>query len=234
MTCAHFLLWEHQNCNQLLNNHWQLKDTPHPKKKKPQWDSRRGAIRIKWNPILVQKMTQNLEKNNTEEVLPLLWRFWIPRQASQPGDLTKGLGIPRESSPEGHQDLITGLPQDWGKQGLQPWRAQSKSCTHQEPEERSSDSKETEPKLPASVGGCPIEAGSTAAPHRDGRTGGSSPGRYPLAFLEVTINPTIEPIDHRAGSPQAKQLPGRECSPVHQQIIGLKLYWAMSCPQSKT
>jgi len=52
----------------------------------------------------------------------------------------KGLGIRRESSPEGHQDCITGLPQDWGKQGLQPWRAQSKSCAHQEPEERGSDS----------------------------------------------------------------------------------------------
>ena len=31
-------------------------------------------------------------------------------------------------------------------------------------------------------------------------------------------------------SPQAKQLPGRECNPTHQQIIGLKLYWARPCP----
>ena len=36
-------------------------------------------------------------------------------------------------------------------------------------------------------------------------------------------NPAIEPIDHRAGSPQAK-LPGRECKPTHRQITGFKLY----------
>ena len=34
----------------------------------------------------------------------------------------------------------------------------------------------------------------------------------------------------RAGSPQAKQLPERECNPTHQQIIGLKLYRARPCP----
>ena len=44
-------------------------------------------------------------------------------QASQPGDPTKGLGIPRESGLEGQRDLIIELPQDWGKQRLQSWRA---------------------------------------------------------------------------------------------------------------
>ena len=39
-----------------------------------------------------------------------------PSQASQPGDLTKGLGIPRESDFEGQWDLIIRLSQDWGKQ----------------------------------------------------------------------------------------------------------------------
>ena len=33
-----------------------------------------------------------------------------------------------------------------------------------------------------------------------------------------------EPLDPRAGSPQAKQLTGREHNPTHQQIIGLKIY----------
>jgi len=47
---------------------------------------------------------------------------------------------------------------------------------------------------------------------------------------EFTINPYIEPLDPRAGSPQAKQLPGRESNPTHQQIIGLKLYRARHCP----
>ena len=42
--------------------------------------------------------------------------FWTPGQASQSGDPTKELGIPRESNLEGQQDLIIGLLQDWGKQ----------------------------------------------------------------------------------------------------------------------
>jgi len=34
----------------------------------------------------------------------------------------------------------------------------------------------------------------------------------------------------RAGLPQTKKLPGREHNPTCQQIIGLRLYWARSCP----
>ena len=67
-----------------------------------------------------------------------------------------GLGIPRESGLEGQWDLMIGLPEDRGKQRLQSWRAQTKFCLHQDPEERSSDPKETEPKPPASVGGPPV------------------------------------------------------------------------------
>ena len=62
------------------------KDTPHPKtKEKPQWDSRRGAITIKSNPITTGWVTHKLENNYTTEVHPLEWRFWVPHQASQPG-----------------------------------------------------------------------------------------------------------------------------------------------------
>ena len=43
--------------------------------------------------------------------------------------------------------------------------------------------------------------GLAVAHHRDGDTGSSSPG---CALLEVTINPIIEPVDFRAGWPQAK------------------------------
>ena len=53
-----------------------------------------------------------LENNNTKEILSLLWRFWASPQASQPGDLAKGVGIPRESEFEFLQDLITWFPQD--------------------------------------------------------------------------------------------------------------------------
>lgn len=48
--------------------------------------------------------------------------------------------------------------------------------------------------------------------------------------MEVTINPTIEPKDPRAGLPEAKQLPGMKGNPTHQQVFGLKLYSAKLCP----
>ena len=41
-----------------------------------------------------------------------------PHIRLQPGDPAKELGIPRESDFEGQWDLITELPEDWGKQGL--------------------------------------------------------------------------------------------------------------------
>ena len=55
-------------------------------------------------------MAHKLENNNTKEVVKVL----NPTQASQPGDLTKGLEIPKDSDLEGQQDLIIGLPQDSG------------------------------------------------------------------------------------------------------------------------
>ena len=111
--------------------HWNppKKDTPHPvAKKKPQWDGRRGVITIKLNTILPGWVTYKLENNNTKELLTLL--FWTSRQVSQPGDPAKGLGIPRESGLDSQQYLLIGLPEDWGKQRLKSWRAQTKfSCT---------------------------------------------------------------------------------------------------------
>ena len=118
-----YLLPQHQNCNWLLNNHQQedigtqqKKDTPHPRtKEKPQWNSRWGTITIKSNPIPSVWETHNLENNDIEEVLALLWRFSAPHQAFQPGDAAKGLGMPRESDFEGQWDLITGLPTGLGE-----------------------------------------------------------------------------------------------------------------------
>ena len=48
-----------------------------------------------------------------------------------------------------------------------------------------------------------------------------------------STNPAIEPVDPKAGLSQVKHSTGRERNPTHQQIIGLKLYWAWPCPQSK-
>ena len=73
-------------------------DTPHPKtKEKLQWDSRRGAITIKSNPIATGWVTHKLENNHTTKVHPLEWGFWAPPQASWPEGPATGGGIPRES-----------------------------------------------------------------------------------------------------------------------------------------
>ena len=66
------------------------KDTPCPKAKKPQQDGRRGTATIKSNPIPTKWLTYKLENSNTKDILSLLWRYWSPHQASQPGDLQKG------------------------------------------------------------------------------------------------------------------------------------------------
>ena len=51
-------------------------DTPHPEiKEKPQWNSRRGTIMIKSNPIPTKWVIRKLENSNTKEILPLLQRF---------------------------------------------------------------------------------------------------------------------------------------------------------------
>ena len=64
-------------------------------------------------------------------------------------------------------------------------------------------------------------------------TGALEGSPWASTLLEFTSNPTIGPIDPRTGLPQAEQLPGRECSPTHRQICGLKLYWARPYPQEQ-
>ena len=101
-------------------------------------EMRKGTNMIKSNPKPSGWVIHNLENNNIKEVLPLLWRFWALYQASQPGDLAKGLGLPREPDFGVQWNLLAGLSQDKGKQGLHSWRAQTKSCVCQDPGERSS------------------------------------------------------------------------------------------------
>ena len=127
---------------------------------------------------------------------------------------------------EGQWDLITGLPQDWGKQRLQPWRAQQNFACTKTQRKGAVTLQETEPKLPASVGGSPVKMWIGRAHHRDGALAAAvwegppwhkSSWRSPLT------------LHHRDVSPQAKQWTNRECNPTHCQIIGLKLYWARPC-----
>ena len=59
---------------------------------------------IKAKPILSRWLTHRLENNDTEEAVPLLWRFTVPCQAAQSEDLAKALRIPREPDCEGQND----------------------------------------------------------------------------------------------------------------------------------
>ena len=49
---------------------------------------------------------------------PSVEKFLGPNQTFKSGDPTKGLRMSRESDLEGQRDLMTELPQDWGKQRL--------------------------------------------------------------------------------------------------------------------
>ena len=68
--------------------------------------------------------------------------------------------------------------------------------------------------------------GAAVAHCRDKDTGSSSLRKYPLAraLLEVIISLTIELVDSKAGSSQAKEITGRDHSFTHQQTSGLKFY----------
>ena len=59
---------------------------------------------IKAKSILSRWLTHRLENNNIKEVVPLLWRFTVPCQASQSEDPAKALRIPREPDFEGQKD----------------------------------------------------------------------------------------------------------------------------------
>ena len=80
---------------------------------------------------------------------------------------------------------------------------------HQDSEERSTDSlqRKLNQNYLLVLKGLLWRRRSAGAHHRDGDTGSSCLGRSPLVktLLEITIIPTIEPKDPRAGWPQAKK-----------------------------
>ena len=113
--------------------------------------------------------------------------------------------------------MIIGFPQDWNRQRLWSWRTQTKSCSHQNPEERSNDpiGDLIKKKKLIVLEDLLWKHLSAGAHHSNKATRSSSPGRTPfvLALLEATINPTIVPVDPKAGSPQAKQFTGSATHP---------------------
>ena len=97
---------------------------------------------------------------------------------------------------------------------------------HQDPGEGTVTPKETEPDLPASVGGSLAEVGGSCGSCGDKDTGSRTSGKYSLAWAlpESAISPTKKLVASSAVSPKAKQPTRRELSSTHQQTKGLKFY----------
>ena len=141
--------------------------------------SRSGTITLQSNPTPARWVPHTVENNDTKQVLTLLQRFQAPHHFPTWGS-GKGLGIPRESDFEGQQDIITELPQDWGKQRL----LEGTNKTVCAPEPRG---KEQWPhkRLSQTYLGVSEDllqrCGWALAWHRDRGTGSRSPGRRILA-----------------------------------------------------
>ena len=85
---------------------------------------------------------------------------------------------------------------------------------------------ETDAKLPATVGGSPVEAWVSKGSWQEwGHWQKQSwKVRLDVTPLRLAINPTTEPIDPSPGMPQAKTLTRREYNLSHLQTIELKIY----------
>ena len=85
--------------------------------------------------------------NNTKEVGSLLWRFWAPHQAAQPGVQQRDWESPGNLTLKVSRIWLQDFHRTGGNR-LHSWRTQTRSCMHQDPGERSSDLTEdwTRPK----------------------------------------------------------------------------------------
>ena len=100
----------------------------------------------------------------------------------------------------------------------------------------SQNPQEIEQNLPASVEGSPVKAWvhrglSQGWGHWQHQTRNAPLVLKPLWSSLLTLD--MELIDPKAGLSQAKQLTVRECNSTHQQVTGLKLYWARPCPSEQ-
>ena len=193
-----------KNMSSPLLNETSKPHTLHPKKK-PKQDSERGTTVMKSN----QAATHRLENNYTTEVLPEDWKFWTPHQASQPVGLAMGVGIPRKSGFEVHEGLITGIPQDWGKQKPHSWRVHTGSQGYKDPGEKSNDLIRDWPQSTCQywrVSG--RGRGSCGSLWGQGHRRRQCEPSWKGAIFSLRPGPTQQPVGSSAGMPQAKQPTG--------------------------
>ena len=75
-----------------------------------------GGLELLYNPTTHRWVTHKLENDYIREIFPQTWEHWAPCQALQPRGLGSRGGAPRTFCFEGQWGLITGAPQNWGKQ----------------------------------------------------------------------------------------------------------------------
>ena len=92
----------------------------------------------------------------------------------------KGLGIPRECNLKGQGNLIIEFPQDWDKQKFHSWRAQAKSCMHQDQRKEIVNSQRLNQSYLLVLEGLLWRCVSAGAHHGNRGTVSSSPGMSPL------------------------------------------------------
>ena len=125
-----------------------------------------GGQPTNWKIIILQKYSHRSESSGPMS-----------------GSLVWGSGTGRRNPPrtfgfENQGGLITGTPQDWGKQKCHSWSVHTRSRVHQDPGEKAVTAEEPVPDLPAGLGGSPGKVGA-AVPHcgdKDKDTGGRGIG----------------------------------------------------------
>ena len=206
------------------------KDTPHPKtKEKPHWDSRRGTITIKSNPItagwwltnwrtlIPQKSTHWREGSEPHVRLPNLEvRQW--EEEFLEDQTLKGSGIwlqdfdrtggNRDSTLGGHTQSSVLIR----TQGKEQWPHRRLNQTYLL-------------VLEISCRGCGWLWLTVGTRTLAAEVLGSTPWHEPSQSLPFT--PPKSLVGSSAGSSQAKRPTGREPSPTHQQTSGFKFYWAL-------
>lgn len=170
--------------NQLLNNHWQ-EDAQNPPKKDtalPRTKEKSGGSGRSYQDKMKSyaHWVGNLQAGKT--IMPKKLSHCC--KGSRPHitfrQSERDWGSPIESDFEGQKDLITGLPQHWGKQ-VSTWRAKQ-NLVHTRTHGKGTVTLETGQNLPVVFEGLLWRHGlAVALCCKDGGTGSSSPERCVLA-----------------------------------------------------